>query len=545
MEAAGEYAEPRFLFARMRIKIFLFRYVRSCDMIINGGLTLRMRETGMNRKQKLFLNGGMGLLKQIVAMICGFLLPRFMLEYYGSEVNGLVSSITHFLSFISLMEMGIGPVIQANLYTPLAEKNNDQISRIVISSERFFRRIAVIFLIYIAVLMFVFPTIVNREHNPWFSASLVAIIAVSTFAQYFFGATYQLLLNADQKSYVHIALQIITTALNAVFCIILIKNGASVHIVKLVTAAIFVVRPLLTALYVRKHYEINKHIKLTEEPIKQKWNGFAQHVLAVVCENIDVVVLTLFSTLASVSVYSVYFNVANGLAVTVIMATTGLESYFGNMIARKENDALNGSFERVEFIMHTAVTIVFTIAAITIVPFAAVYTRGINDADYLLPAFGTFMALAYASRCLRVPYFSLVKSAGHFKQTQNGAFISTAINAVLSLVLVFKWGLVGVAAGTFAAMMYHTCYLVWYLHKNIINRPIWHFVKYVITDAAVLIISYFLTKSFIMAETTYLSWLLLVCKAAGVTIGTAIVVNLAVNWKTALQTVKRIKGKSA
>ena len=64
-------------------------------MIINGGLTLRMRETGMNRKQKLFLNGGMGLLKQIVAMICGFLLPRYMLEYYGSEVNGLISSITH------------------------------------------------------------------------------------------------------------------------------------------------------------------------------------------------------------------------------------------------------------------------------------------------------------------------------------------------------------------------------------------------------------------------------------------------------------------
>ena len=48
-----------------------------------------------------------------------------------------------------------------------------------------------------------------------------------------------------------------------------------------------------------------------------------------------------------------------------------------------------------------------------------------------------------------------------------------------------------------------------------------------------------------MTETTYFSWLLLACKAAGVTIGTAIVVNLAVNWKTALQTVRRIKGKSA
>ena len=65
----------------------------------------------------------MGLLKQAVVMICGFILPRYFLLYYGSEVNGLISSMTHFLGFISLLELGIGPVIQANLYKPLAEKD--------------------------------------------------------------------------------------------------------------------------------------------------------------------------------------------------------------------------------------------------------------------------------------------------------------------------------------------------------------------------------------------------------------------------------------
>ena len=39
-----------------------------------------------------------------------------MLTYFGSEVNGLVTSMTRFLSVITFLELGIGPVIQSNLY---------------------------------------------------------------------------------------------------------------------------------------------------------------------------------------------------------------------------------------------------------------------------------------------------------------------------------------------------------------------------------------------------------------------------------------------
>ena len=79
----------------------------------------------MSRKKKLLLNTGAGILKQLVTVICGFILPRYMLLYYGSSVNGLISSIGNFLSFISLLDMGVGAVIQANLYKPLADKNEE------------------------------------------------------------------------------------------------------------------------------------------------------------------------------------------------------------------------------------------------------------------------------------------------------------------------------------------------------------------------------------------------------------------------------------
>ena len=458
-------------------------------------------------------------------MVCSFILPRYMLLYYGSSVNGLISSITHFLSFISLLDMGVGAVVQANLYKPLAEKDQNQISRIVKSSERFFRRLAYIFLGYIIVLCIIFPTIV--DFGTWYTISLVLIIAVSTLAQYLFGMTYQLLLNADQKAYVPLTMQIGTVVLNTVFTIILMRLGASVHVVKLMTATVFLLRPLGQMLYVHKHYNINRKIEVVGEPIKQKWNGFSQHFAAVVCQNIDVAVLTLFSTLENVSIYSVYFNVTHGVQQIIMTAATGLESLFGNMIAKNEKEKLLTTFGVIEWSVHTIVTIVFTVAAITIVPFISVYTRGVTDANYIAPLFGTLLVIAYAVQCLRVPYFRVIKAAGHFKETQNGAYISAGLNIVITVALVFKFGLIGAAVGTFVAMLYHTCYFAWYLQKHILERSVKIFIYYLITDSAVAIISYFITRSFLMSGESYGAWVFLAIKVFVIVLIVSMVINVS------------------
>lgn len=485
----------------------------------------------MTRNKKLLLNVSTGLLKQLIVIICGFILPRYMILYYGSSVNGLVSSITHFLGFIALLELGIGPVIQANLYEPLAKKDNEQISKVIISSEKFFRGIAYIFLIYIVTLIFVFPNFINTEYNFWFTTSLLLIISISTFAQYYFGATYQLLLNADQKSYVQTTMQIVTVVLNTVFAVILMKCGASIQLVKLLTAAIYVLRPIGQIIYVKKNYSINKKYILTEEPIKQKWNGFSQHLSSVICANVDVVVLSLFSTLANVSIYSVYFNVTNGVTAIIMTAATGLEAYFGNMLAKNEKNILLESFKKIEWIIHTGVTLIFTITAITLVPFISVYTNGINDANYIVPTFGVILTLAYAMQCLRVPYFRIIKAAGHFKQTQNGSFISAGLNVIISVLLVFKLGLVGIALGTLVAMLYHTCYFVWYLKKNILNRPLRYFIYYLISDTLIYLITVIFTKNIILTELTYIAWFSMAIKVGVITVAVSSMIKLLIHHK--------------
>lgn len=479
----------------------------------------------MSRKKKLFLNITAGLTKQLVMVACGFILPRYMLLYYGSTVNGLVSSISHFLGFINFLDLGVGAVVQSNLFVPLAQKDDAQISRIVKSSERFFRRLGCIFLCYIFVLCFVFPSFVNTSFDTWFTVSLILIMAISSLAQFLLGITYQILLNADQKSYIQLTLQIGTILLNTVFAVLLMRSGAGVQIVKLASAAVFVLKPLGLMLYVHRHYRIDKEIEVVGEPIKQKWNGFSQHVAYVVLRHVDIVALTVFSTLKNVSIYSVYFLVANGVTEIVLRAVTGLEALFGNMLANHEQEKLLKTFETVEWLIHNGVTVIFSCAAITVIPFVKIYTKGITDANYIAPLFSVVLLSAFATRCLRIPYFSIVKAAGHFKETQNGAYISALLNIVITVALIVKFDLIGAATGTLAAMLYHTCYFIWYLRDNILVRPVKYFVKYIFTDLIIAGLSYILTRDFVLEQPFYSLWLILALKVFVVTVSVFLVVN--------------------
>lgn len=458
-----------------------------------------------NRNNLLKVNTVASIVYQLVTLVCGFILPRLIIGNYGSSVYGLISSITQFLGVISLLELGMGAVVPASLYKPLAEKDSEGISRIVISSERFYRKIGFVMVIYVIGLTVFYPMIVD-DFSFLYTASLLIIIASSTFAQYFFGITYSLLLTADQRQYITYIVNGGTIVINLILSFLLIWLGCSIHIVKLASSLIFITRPVFFIVYVKRHYSINKHITYDVEPIKQKWNGIAQHLAYAVQEKIGIVVLSIMSTLEAVSIYSVYYLIVSGLRGLIYSITSSLTSFLGNILAKGEKDTLLHNFYRIEWSMHTITVLLFSSTAVLIVPFVRVYTAGITDADYIVPVFPYLMCAAVACRCLQLPYNIVVQAAGHFKETQNSAILEPVIDIVVTIALISKLGLNGVALGMLVAMIYRMLYLSVYLTNNILQTSKCQLLKRYFTDL-VLTVSIVGLCSFIPTSgTTYQSW---------------------------------------
>ena len=478
------------------------------------------------RKKKLAKNTIASLVFQMTTIICGFILPRQILGAYGSEVNGLVTSITQFLSIISFLELGVGAVVQSSLYKPLADGDSDFISKILVSAGKFFKKLAVILLVYIGVLVVLYPLLVQREFSHLYSALLILCISISYFAQYYFGVVDRLLLTADQQGYIQYNAQTLTVIGNTVACVLLINFGATIHIVKLTTSLIYLLRPLYLRWYVDKHYQVNRRITYACEPIKQKWNGVAQHVAAVVLDGTDSIVLTMLSTLQNVSVYSVYHMVVIGVKQLFLSLTSGVTALIGELWAKQEVEELNRTFGWMEWVVHTGTVFVFGCAGVLVVPFIKVYTYGISDANYVQPLFAVLLTLANAGHCLRLPYNVMILAAGHYKQTQRNYIVAAVMNIVISVLTVKSFGLIGVAIGTLVAMGYQTVWMAVYDSKNLIKWPIRKFIKQVMVDVLTAVLAAVLSVKFELAAVNYVQWVILAMKVGSVWALVVVMINI-------------------
>ncbi|MEK4537561.1 polysaccharide biosynthesis C-terminal domain-containing protein [Peribacillus sp. FSL K6-1552] len=491
------------------------------------------------RSKKALLNISYSFLLQLVTIVSSFIIPIYIIGTFGSNVNGVIVSITQFLSYITLLESGVGGVVRAALYKPLANKDVIQISRIIKASEKFFKVIAYLFIGYILIIAFLFPSIVTSEFEGIYLTILVLIIGTSTFIQYYFGITYSVLLQADQSLYITSFFQIITLIVNTIITVVLINMGFGIHIVMLGSAAIFVLRPILLQIYVKRRYKLISNCEADSTSIQQRWDGLGHHIAFFLHRNTAVVVLTFFTNIREVSVYSVYYMVVVGIQKLVNTFTSGVEAMFGDMIAKGEKTALQRNFRLFEFVSYTATTVLFTSTALLILPFVQIYTDGITDADYYRPLFAYVLVAAEAIYCIRLPYHAVVLAAGHFKQTKKGAYTEAIINIVLSIILVNFMGILGAAIATFVAMIYRTVQYAVYLSKNILQRDIFVFIKRILVSLiAVLMTVLFIKLVPIIEINTYVDW---VVYAISITI-ISLTINIFLSLIFYTEDIRRIMG---
>lgn len=460
-----------------------------------------------SRFAKVALSSASAFILKIVTFLCTFVITRLIIKSYGSEVNGMIGSIGQFLGFITLLEGGIGGVARAALYKPLSQKDNLKIEKLVTYLERFFRILALAFIAYALIVAFIFP-VFSDSYSYFFTFFLVLILSASLFAEYFFGMSYMILLASDQKSYISNFVTFFTALLNFVVCLILIKVGCSIHIVKLASVASLILRPLVLSIYCKRKYKLKK-VKLdkNENLLPQKWSGLGVHIAYYLHRNTDTFLLTIFLSLTMVSVYSVYNMVISGILTIIGSLSIGIEAAFGNMYANQEFDTLKDRFKTYMLYYQFLCTFLFSATMVLIIPFVKIYTAGIDDANYIQPIFALFFVMSEFVYCFRVPYNDLMVATDSFKKIQWGAFGEAIINIAVSIILVNIIGLPGVAIGTLCAMLFRLGHFLVFFKKHDLKLETGWFFKMTFTSFAILSVNCLLSTMLnVSPGTTYYSW---------------------------------------
>ncbi len=429
-----------------------------------------------------------GTVGQVIILAMGFVLPRLFMVNYGSEVNGLLTSVKQLFAYMVLLEAGVGATTLQALYKPMAESDHKRMSSILAATSSYYKKTGIAYAVLVLVIALSYSSVVSTSIPFYMVFSVIVLHGAAGVIKYLFQGKFTLLMQVDGKNYILSNLTLFVTILSDIAQIVLIFCGFDIVAVKLAYFIINLIQMVFIVYYVKKHY---KWIDLKAEPdypaLSQKNSALVHSISGLVFNNTDTLILTICCGLSIVSVYSVYALVFGIMASIVDVILNSFTYALGQMFHsdRQKFERMQDSYEAA----YLAITFAFlTVIYIFITPFISLYTDSITDVVYVdrwLPILFVVMnALNYGRKVSN----QTINYAGHFKETQGRAICEMMINIVVSLLGVYLWGIYGVVIGTIAALLYRTNDIIIYANVKILHRkPFKTYMKWLINIATLLV----------------------------------------------------------
>lgn len=428
----------------------------------------------MQAAKKGAFNVFYGLLGQVVTICLGIIIPRLVLISYGSEVNGLLNSVTQIFMYFSLFEAGVGVASLQALYAPVANESKEEIQGIMVATHQFYRKTGILYAVAVVGLAFVYPFCVKTEISYWMIVGIILFGGLGNCLNFLYQGKYKILMQAEGYSYVSTNITTIINILTNVVKTILLLLDFDVLAVQFSFFVISVLQMFLYYLYVRRRYGwIDLKGKPNREALSQKGATLLHQVSSMVFSNTDVLLLTLLTqNLKIVSIYTMYNMIITMVTTMIQQVSSGFDFRLGQMYNtdRKQYFLLHHIFEIAYLVLvFSAMTVVY----IFLLPFMRLYTAGVSDINYINKNYPLFFVMVPLLTYGRTAVSNIVNYAGHFKKTQWRAVAESVINIVVSIFGIWKFGILGALLGTIIASLYRTNDMIFYAYKHLIKDTPW------------------------------------------------------------------------
>ena len=474
--------------------------------------------------KKIGKNIFFGVGSQLILAVIGFFIPKLFVMNFGSETNGFLSSLNQIFTYIVLLEAGVGTATLQALYKPVATDDKDKINGILSATAKFYNRTGWCYLACVGILAVVYPIAIQSEIPIWQQIAIIMIIGSGNSLGFFLHAKFRLLLQADGKNYIYTNASTIIQICTNMVKVVLILLGFNIVFIQLGHLILLLGLSLYIVLYTKKHYPwLNLRVKPDREAISQKNSVLVHEVSQMIFNHTDVLLLTVFTNLTVVSIYTVYNMIVDIISTLIGNVHNGFAFRLGQ-VYNTDKGRYKSVYDSYETCYMALSVALYAITFVFLLPFMSLYMEGVEDANYLdklLPILFVSIKLLVSSRAIAG---ATITYAGHFKKTQWRSVLESAINLGVSIsaILVLRqyniiWGMYGVLLGTIAALLYRANDMIIYTSRHILGVSAWKTYRKWVVDLAAFAAVYGLTKIVPIQATGYVE---LVLYAVGYTIVT-------------------------
>ena len=466
-----------------------------------------------NRTDKFVKNVIGSAILQLITVVTGFISPRLMLTAFGSEINGITTSITQFISYITLVEAGLSNATIFALYKPLADRDNKARDSVISAARISYYRIGYIFVALSIVLAAVYPFIGHTDAlNYRELALLVLVLCCNSTMNFFILAKYRTLLTADQCGYVVSLASGAQLIAHLVLIWIGVKLGFGVVVVRGMGLASLLLTPLILVLYTRKRYpSINYKATPNMKALDKRWDAMVIQIMGVAFNGAPVIIMTAILDYKLISVYGIYNMISGSVSTCITVLTSGLSASFGNIYAIGDKELLKKTTDEFRTAFYILIAIVYSTMICTLMPFIALYTGDIHDVNYYLPVFGVLITLKGLLDNFKAPHGMLVFSFGKFKAVKRQNLIQTVLVVVLTFVLTKMYSIYGAMLSLCICNIYMLVALLIVTPRELVEMSIGNNVRQIVQVLAIVFGMYYFTTRFSYSPGNYFSWLIYAC----------------------------------
>ncbi len=381
-------------------------------------------------KLKLVRNILTGFVGQFIIIILGLIIPRLFIDSYGSDVNGLISTIAQIFTYMALLEAGIGAASQNALYKPLREDNKTEISEIISVTKEYFKKFTFLYGFGVILLALGLPFLLKTNVDSMVIFLIVLLEGMSGVISFYFVETTVILLNVDGKSYVNNTINL--------------ANKIIGYIVKIVMAILGINIVILQLAYF----------------LEVCWTIFS---------STDMIVLSMFVSTQLSSVYAIYNMIFTNITLLVNAVYMSIVYVLGYTYHEsiEKYSRIHDSFNSI-FI--GLMTVLMSVCYVLTIPFVELYTHGVADINYLYTSLPIMFCLIQLISWSRYVSGNLTGIAGYAKQTSYVSLIEALTNLILSIVFVKKLGIVGVTLATVIALPVKVVWCTYVADKKVMHR---------------------------------------------------------------------------
>ena len=423
-----------------------------------------------NKDSRIKNNLISSLIYQVVLISLSFLLPRLYLENFGSEVNGVLSTIKQIFTYMCLLEAGVGLATTQALYKRIGEKDYDGASAVLSATNSYYIKTGVIYSAIVLVIAVVYAYMIPTSINSNVLFFIVILNAIPSLFSYFVQAKYRILMEVDGRKYViNNSETVLQLASNAGKIIVLILTD-SLILIQLVYCLIALFQLSYLYFYAKRRYNwLDLKAKPDYNAISQKNSVLVHQLSGMVFNNTDVILISVLCDFKAVSIYAIY-NIFFSQVQNFITSIVSSFTFALGQMFHADRERFDKLFNAYETFYVMATSIIYTLMGVFLLPIIQIYTSGINDAEYT----NTFLLLLFVIMNLvansKLPVNGVIEYSGDFKKTRSYAIWEMVINITVSVVAIIYIGICGAILGTIAALLYRGIATIYYSNKKVLKR---------------------------------------------------------------------------